>query len=229
AAGIAAPLLLTLARCLQGLSAGGEYAGACTYLVEHCEPHKRARYASLLPAATFGSFALAAVLIFAIDTALSESAMIAYGWRIPFLVAAPLGIVAFYLRHRLHESPVFQQIASDQKKEHSPVRTSLARQWSPMLRLGGFITLTAVSFYTFSTYMTTFLINQVGLHSDTVLLSNVIALTLATLMAPVIGRICDRVGRRRTMFAACVALGGLAIPAYLVAQVASLEMAILAQ
>jgi MHS family proline/betaine transporter-like MFS transporter len=86
-----------------------------------------------------------------------------------------------------------------------------------MLILGGYISLTALSFYIFSTYMTTFLREVVQLESVPVLASNVIALTLAALLAPLVGRLCDRIGRRKTMFLSAILLGTTAIPGYILA------------
>lgn len=229
AVGAWAALLLTLARCAQGFSAGGEYAGAVTYLIEHAPDDQRARYASLLPAATFGSFALAAALSWALAAGLSDAAMHSWGWRVTFLVAAPMGYVAFYIRRRLDESPAFQQIMESDSGAHPSLRLTVRTEWTRMLRLGGFIALTGLSFYTFSTYMTTFLREVVHLPSDLVLMSNVIALVAATAMAPVIGRISDRVGRRPTMIAAAVLLGGLAAPSYVLAGAGGIGRALLAQ
>ncbi|GAB4100646.1 MFS transporter [Sinomonas halotolerans] len=218
AIGVAAPILLTLARSVQGLSAGGEYAGAVAYVIEHAPADQRSRYSSWMPAATFGSFSAAALLCWALTAGLGSAAMNDWGWRIPFLVAAPLGIVAFYIRRRLDESPVFQEAMEAQRgKEHSPLRRTLAVQWRPMLILGGYIALTALSFYTFSTYMTTFLKEVVKMPADLVLFSNVLALAFAAALAPVLGRVCDRIGRRRTMTASSLLLGILAVPAYLLA------------
>src|ERR1700676_3034590 len=84
-----APLLLTVIRCVQGFSAGGEYAGACAYVMEHAPQHKRARYGSFVPVSTFSSFATAAVVAYALDASLSAHAMSTWGWRVPFLAAAP--------------------------------------------------------------------------------------------------------------------------------------------
>ncbi|MDQ2801483.1 MAG: MFS transporter, partial [Pseudomonadota bacterium] len=156
-------------------------------------------------------------------------AMANWGWRVPFLAAAPMGLVGVYIRSKLEESPVFQVATHDPHPEHIGVRVTLRRQWKSMVRLGGFISLTAVSFNTFSTYMTTFFRMVVGMHSDTVFLSNFIALVSATAMAPIIGRICDRIGRRPTMVAASLCLGGLAVPAYLVAGIGTLGAAVAAQ
>lgn len=215
--GIWAAVLLTLARCLQGLSAGGEYAGAVTYVIEHAPSHQRARWGSAMPTATFSAFAAAAALSFLLSAGLGEAAMNEWGWRIPFLVAAPLGLIAFWIRRRLQESPLFQEVQdAPEQAVHVPLRTTLREQARPMLILGGYISLTALSFYIFSTYMTTFLREVVGLDATPVLLSNVIALSCAAVLAPFIGVICDRVGRRRTMFASAALLALTAVPGYMI-------------
>ncbi len=227
--GIWAPILLTLARCLQGFSAGGEYAGAVTYVIEHAPAEERSRYSSWMPAATFASFALAALISYLLTVSLSTEAMNGWGWRVPFLLAAPLGLVALYIRSRLDESPLFQAVLDGPEAPHTPLGETMREQWVPMVRLGAYISLTALSFYIFSTYMTTFLRSVVGMAPDHVLLSNVLALTLAAVMAPFLGRICDRIGRRPTMIASALLLGGLAVPAYLVASNGTLGSALAAQ
>lgn len=228
AIGITAPILLALARCVQGVSAGGEYAGACTYLIEHVKSGHRARSASWLPAATFAAFAAAALLAFLLELLIPEAAMAEWGWRIPFLIAVPLGFIGFFIRRRLSESPAFQELGTD-THEHSPLGEALRTQISTMVRLGGFIMLTALSFYLFSTYMTTFLKVTVGMNSDVVLATNVFALLASVAAAPAIGRLCDRVGRRRTMFAAAGSLALLTVPGYALAATGSFGGALLGQ
>lgn len=229
AIGIWAAVLLTLARCVQGLSAGGEYAGAVTYVIEHSPDDQRSRHSSWVPASTFASFAVAALLVYLLTANLAPEQMNAWGWRIPFILAGPLGLVAFYIRSRLDESPIFAAIEESGQTEHTPLLHTLATQWRPMTILGGYISLTALSFYTFSTYMTTFLREVVGLPPAQVLLSNVLALAAAAAMAPFIGRICDRIGRRRTMLASVLLLGVLAVPAYRLAMVGGLGPSLTAQ
>lgn len=228
--GIWAAVLLTLARCLQGLSAGGEYAGAVTYVIEHAPSNERARWGSAMPTATFSAFAAAAALSFGLSAGLGQEAMDDWGWRIPFLIAAPLGLIAFWIRRHLDESPLFQDIKDSQEAvQHAPLRETLKIQWREMMILGGYISLTALSFYIFSTYMTTFLRQVVGLEATPVLLSNVIALTLAAVLAPFLGRLCDRIGRRRTMFLSAILLGLTAVPGYLVASNGSFAGALTGQ
>lgn len=228
AIGITAPVLLAVARCVQGISAGGEYAGACTYLIEHVEPGHRARRASWLPAATFAAFAAAALLAFLLELLIPAAAMADWGWRIPFLVAVPLGLVGFFIRRGLDETPAFREISAD-RRDHSPLGEALRTQASTMVLLGGFIMLTALSFYLFTTYMTTFLEVTVGMDADSVLATNVVALSAAVVAAPAIGRLSDRIGRRRTMFGAAGSLALLTVPGYALAATGSLGGALLGQ
>ena len=228
--GIAAPLLLTLARCIQGFSAGGEYAGAVTYVIEHAPQDQRSRYSSWMPAATFASFALAALLSYLMEALLPHADVLAWGWRIPFLAAAPMGLVAMYIRRRLDESPIFQRALADRHETgHPPIGQVLSGHGRTMFLLGAYISLTALSFYIFSTYMSTFLQVVVHIPGKQVFLTSVVALAFAAAMAPPLGRLCDRIGRRATMMLSAALLGLLAGPAYLLASQGGLENALLAQ
>ena len=155
--GIWAPILLTLIRCAQGFSAGGEYAGACAYVMEHSPRDRRGRYGSFVPVSTFLAFASAALTAWGLERLLGAAAMADWGWRIPFLAAAPLGLIGLYLRLKLDETPAFQALEADHEVSHSPLGETLRLQGRSILRLGAFISLTALSFYMFTTYFSTYL------------------------------------------------------------------------
>lgn len=228
--GVWAAVLLALARCVQGFSAGGEYAGATIYAVEHSPDHRRARYSSAMSAATFVSFALAAGLGALLSLVLPPESMGEWGWRLLFLLSVPMGLVAFYIRSKLHESPEFEAMVEESANRPTPTLGEVvASQWRQMLRLGGFVMLTALSFYIFSTYMTSFLTQVVGLDQGQALLSSLIALLFATGLAPAVGRISDRIGRRLTMQIAAGLLAVLTIPAYMLAELGTLGSAVASQ
>lgn len=225
-----AAVLLVVARCLQGFSAGGEYAGATIYVVEHSPDAQRARYSCAMPAATFGSFALAAGLGALLSFVLPAEAMGAWGWRVLFLVSVPMGLVAFYIRSHLQESPEFQALQEEAAGRPAPGLMEVVRQQgSAMLRLGGFVMLTALSFYIYATYMTTFLTTVVGVAPHLTLLSSVLSLCFATALTPFVGRFSDRVGRRRTMQLSAALLAVLTVPAYLLAGQATFGTALASQ
>lgn len=197
--GIMAPILLTLARCVQGFSAGGEYAGACAYVMEHAPPRKRAWYGSFITVSTFSAFAAAAAITFLLDFTLGQQQMREWGWRIPFLIAAPLGLVGIYLRVRMEETPAFRAARSENAGSHASLSETLGQQMGNILRLGAFIALTALSFYMFTTYFSTFLQLQGHLSRASALLVSFIALLFAAGLCPVAGALCDRMGRRKTV------------------------------
>jgi MHS family proline/betaine transporter-like MFS transporter len=226
AIGLWAPALLTLVRCVQGFSAGGEYAGACAYLMEHAPQHKRAWYGSFVPVSTFSAFACAAVLAYALESNLSSAAMSAWGWRLPFLIAAPLGIVGLYLRWRLDETPAFQAVEREDAVAHSPLSETLRSHGRTILCLGAFVSLTALSFYMFTTYFATYLQVAGGLDRASALLVSVIALLFAALICPLAGAFSDRVGRRMTILCTGLWLIAVVYPAFLLASSGALIAAI---
>ena len=214
AVGAFAPLLLTVIRCVQGFSAGGEYAGACAYVMEHAPQHKRARYGSFVPVSTFSSFATAAVVAYALDASLSANAMSAWGWRVPFLAAAPIGLIGLYLRMNLNETPAFRALEGEHDVAHAPLRDTLRTQAGGILKLGAFISVTALSFYMFTTYFATYLQVAGGLNRATSLLITVIALLFAAALCPLAGLYSDFVGRKKTIVTACVMLIVMVYPSF---------------
>lgn len=220
--GLFAPLLLAVARCVQGFSAGGEYAGACAFVMEHAPTEQKARYGSFVPVSTFMAFASAAGIVFGLGLLLSEAQMQAWGWRIPFLVAAPLGLIGLYMRMHLDESPAFRALAAAPQASHSPLKETLQGHGRTIVCLSAFISATALSFYSFTTYLTTYMQVVGGASRTTALLASLMALVFAALLCPVVGRYSDWVGRRRTILTACVSLIVAVYPAFMLAGSGSL-------
>ncbi|MEX3957712.1 MFS transporter [Trinickia sp. EG282A] len=209
-----APLLLTIIRCVQGFSAGGEYAGACAYVMEHAPRRRRAFFGSFVPVSTFSSFASAAVVAYALESSLSSAAMVDWGWRIPFLIAAPIGLIGVYLRVSLHETPAFRALEGRKEVAHAPLMETLHSQSWNILKLGAFISVTALSFYTFTTYFATYLQVVGHLSRGTSLLVTVLALCFAAALCPLAGLFSDLVGRRMTVASTCVFIIASVYPAF---------------
>ncbi|MGN6667206.1 MAG: MFS transporter, partial [Trinickia sp.] len=209
-----APLLLTVVRCLQGFSAGGEYAGACAYVMEHAPRQRRAFFGSFVPVSTFSSFACAAVVAYLLESSLSSASMVAWGWRIPFLIAAPVGLVGVYLRVNLGETPAFKALEGKHEIAHAPLAETLRSQSRNMLKLGAFISVTALSFYTFTTYFATYLQVAGHLSRPAALLVTVLALCFAAAFCPFAGLFSDRVGRRMTIATTGVVIIASVYPAF---------------
>jgi MFS transporter, MHS family, proline/betaine transporter len=194
-----APLLLTVIRCVQGFSAGGEYAGACAYVMEHAPRKRRAFFGSFVPVSTFSSFACAAVVAYALESSLSSASMVEWGWRVPFLIAAPVGLIGVYLRMNLHETPAFKALEGNHDVAHAPLMETLRSQSLSILKLGAFVSVTALSFYTFTTYFATYLQVAGHLSRPTSLLVTVLALFFAAAICPLAGLFSDKIGRRATI------------------------------
>lgn len=227
AIGVTAPILLTIIRCAQGFSAGGEYAGACAYLMEHAPHDQRAWYGSFVPVSTFSAFAAAAVVAYALEASLSAQAMGSWGWRLPFLIAAPLGLVGLYLRWKLDETPAFQAVTQEHAVAHSPLKETLRNHGSAICCLGAFVSLTALSFYMFTTYFATYLQVAGGLSRATALLVSLLALLFAAAICPLAGAFSDRVGRRATVVTACVLLMVVVFPSFQMASSGSFAASII--
>jgi len=125
-AGLLAPLLLLLLRCLQGMALGGEYGGAAIYVAEHAPPGKRGLYTSFIQIAAPVGFLLCLVVVLACRHAMSAEDFEAWGWRLPFLVSLVLLAVSIYIRLKLAESPVFQAMKEAGTTSKNPIIESLA-------------------------------------------------------------------------------------------------------
>ncbi|HSL35863.1 MAG TPA: MFS transporter, partial [Arthrobacter sp.] len=118
--GIWAPILLLIIRVAQGFSASGEYAGASAFLVEYAPANRRGLYAAVVPASTAAGLLLGSLLAGLLTTLLSTDAMQSWGWRLPFLLAAPMGLIGRYIRTKLEDTPVFRELAAEDQAIKAP-------------------------------------------------------------------------------------------------------------
>jgi MHS family proline/betaine transporter-like MFS transporter len=212
--GVAAPVLLLLARLVQGFSTGGEYGGAATFIAEYAPDRRRGFFGSFLEFGTLAGTAAGAGLATAVQLGLDEEALHSWGWRIPFLVAGPLGLVGLYLRTRLEDTPAFRDARARGQTARAPFRETLRTVWPQILNLIGFVVLLNVAVYTLLTYLPTYLTDILGI-SDTEALLVLIGVMLAmlVLVAPV-GALSDRVGRKPLLLASAVGFLVLSWPAF---------------
>jgi MHS family proline/betaine transporter-like MFS transporter len=220
AIGLAAPALLLLLRIVQSFSAAGEYAGAGIYIAEFAPARNRGFLTGAVPMAASGGFLLASLMSTVLYSSLSTDSMESWGWRIPFLVAGPLGAIGLYLRYRLEETPLFRAAAEAQAQktirtiaEDSTTRATGRRQdVLSMFRMLMVMALNAGGYYLLLGYVPTFLVEEAGMsqaQSSTVV---TISLVIYTLMIPFSAALSDRIGRRRSLLIACVGLLIIAYP-----------------
>lgn len=122
--GFWAPTLLVVLRMIQGFSTGGEYGGAATFMAEYAPDSKRGWCGSFLEFGTLAGFSAGALLMLGFSLALGDEAMHAWGWRIPFLVAAPMGLIGLYLRSRMEDTPVFREASAQAAAHAAPTSPS---------------------------------------------------------------------------------------------------------
>jgi MHS family proline/betaine transporter-like MFS transporter len=223
--GVWAPLLLLLARLVQGFSTGGEYGSAMTFIAEHAPDRRRGFLTAWLEFGTLAGIVLGALLVAGLTAVLSHRDLVSWGWRIPFLVTAPLAFVGLYLRLRLAETPVFERM---ERPAEQGVRAEFGRVFvqerRSLLVCVGLVLAWNVSSYMLPAYLPSYLSADVGLGPTTALL--VVVATLAVLMALVtfVGRLSDRFGRRPVLMAGCLLLAAGGMPAFLLIRTGALGL-----
>lgn len=216
--GIAAPILLYLLRIIQGFSTGGEYGGAATFMAEYAPDRRRGFYGSFLEFGTLAGFNGGALLMLGLITFLGTDSMNSWGWRIPFLIAGPLGLIGMYLRSRMEDTPVFRELEEKTEAAEESAGTKLKEvmtdYFPQVLKLFGLVIALNVVNYTLLSYMPTYLQNTIDLDEQGALIVPIIGQLLMMVVLPFVGALSDRVGRKPVWLVSLVGLTVLAIPLY---------------
>jgi MHS family alpha-ketoglutarate permease-like MFS transporter len=193
--GIAAPVVLGVARIIQGLSLGGEYGASATYLTEVATEKHRGFYVSFHYVTLIGG-QLCAILVLLIlqQVFLTPEQMRAWGWRIPFVIGAVLAIIALLMRRNLHETDAFIE-ANKSEKRQSSIK-SLVRYPRQILIVLGLTAGGTTAFYTYTTYMQKFLKLSVGLSDNQTTIVSAGSLIFALCLQPIYGALSDKIGRK---------------------------------
>ena len=229
--GVWAPVLLICLKLVQGFSTGGEYAGATTFITEYAPDKKRGFYAALLDWGSYMGNALGAGLVTVLMIVLPKDVMSQWGWRIPFLVALPMGGIALYLRTRIEDTPAFRgaraEVDDEEPADLAAVETDIMRPEGPlgvgdMVRTYWRELLTAIVLvagantvgYALTSYMPTYLTATLHYDAEHGPLLTLPILVLVAFLVPAIGWISDHVGRRPVLFSAAVSVIVLSVPAF---------------
>ncbi|KPA88443.1 arabinose efflux permease family protein [Pseudomonas asplenii] len=196
--GIGAPILLVVARLMQGLSVGGEYGTSATYLSEMATRQSRGFYSSFQYVTLISGQLIALAVLIVLQQVLSVEQLQDWGWRIPFGIGALSAVVALYLRRGMEETESF--VKKKEKPKESLMRT-LLRHPKELLTVVGLTMGGTLAFYTYTTYMQKYLVNTVGMSiSDSTTISAA-TLFLFMCLQPVVGALSDKVGRRPILIA----------------------------
>ncbi|WP_171070450.1 MFS transporter [Methylobacterium terricola] len=211
--GILAPIMVIIARLVQGFSAGGEYQAATVYIVENAKPGRITFYSSLNYVSIGFSILLATGVAALITNTIPEPALSTWGWRIPFICASLFSIYGFYVRLKLPSTDSFDKVKSDGKINRQPVRTVLANYPRQCLLMFGIASYTVI-YYLWLVYLPTFANLVGGLPLSQGFIGGTISLAVFCVLLPVWGLLADKIGRRTVLIAACLLLGALCVPLY---------------
>ncbi|MBT2515405.1 MFS transporter [Arthrobacter sp. ISL-30] len=231
--GIWAAALLVLLKLVQGFSTGGEYAGATTFVSEYAPDKRRGFFASFLDMGSYIGFALGAALVSVLQLTLGQSAMEEWGWRLPFLIAGPLGLIAVYFRNKIEESPQFQATldaqeamaadaaASDDAVAKGPIGIVKA-YWRQILLAMILAAAANTVGYALTSYMPTYLTDSKGYDPIHGTLLTIPVLVVMSLCIPLTGRLSDRIGRRPVLWIGAGSAVAFAVPAFMLIGIGNL-------
>ena len=216
--GFWAPALLLLIRLVQGFSASGEYAGASAFLAEYAPDGKRGFYTSIVPASTAAGLLFGAVFVAAMHAWMSVENLHDWGWRLPFLLAAPFGLVGRYIRIHLQDSPKFlemeKRLEAKECATHAPIRELLTVHRRSVMIGIGVTCLNAVAFYLLLSYMPTYLSTEMGMSNRDSFIASTVSLATYIGLIFLMGKLSDRYGRKTMLVAASVLFLVLTLPLF---------------
>lgn len=212
--GIAAPVILTLARLVQGISVGGEYGGATSFISEYAPANRRGLYTGW-QTFTIGLALLVGGSVASLLTAvLSSEALHSWGWRLPFLAGVPLGFVGLYLRLKLEETPHFANVKKTAEVVHAPLLAGLRQEWRAVLIGMGLIAAPSACIYIYYIYSPTYLSVVRGFSLAEAQRANLYSLIFYCCLLPGFAWLSDIVGRRPLMIVSTLAIALITYPAF---------------
>lgn len=214
AIGLGATLLLVLTRSLQGLAAGGELGGAASFVAERSPDKKRGLLCATTQMGALAGSLLASVTITILNLVIGTESMTDWGWRIPFLIAIPLGLIGLWIRNGLEESQEFKAIEKKQARK-APVLDLFRTHPQTLLRVIGLSILLFSAYYIAYVYVNIHMQTVVGLSANFAYMSTSITLLISVIAMPMFGALSDRVGRKPVFLGATIAAIVLAVPAFL--------------
>ncbi|XAS72543.1 MFS transporter [Micrococcaceae bacterium Sec5.1] len=224
--GIWAAALLVILKLVQGFSTGGEYAGATTFVSEYAPDKRRGFFASFLDMGSYIGFALGAALVSVLQLTLGQAAMEEWGWRLPFLIAGPLGLIAVYFRSKIEESPQFQAtldaqeaIAKDAAAQDADVAkgpVGIIKAYWRQIVLAMILAAAANTVgYALTSYMPTYLTDSKGYDPVHGTLLTIPVLVIMALCIPLTGKLSDRIGRRPVLWIGAGSTIVFSVPAFM--------------
>src|SRR5262249_37097392 len=206
--GLLAPLLLVVARLMQGFSAGGEWGGSTAYIVEWAPQGRRGWFGSFQQTSVGAGLLMGSGVAALLNMILTQNEMNEWGWRVPFLLGGILGPVGLYMRRKIEETPAYESAVRE------AAAAAPASGFGLAARAFGFTIVWTVCFYVLLNYMPTYTQKYLNLPPSTALWSNTIGLLVLLACIPLMGRLSDWVGRKLLLLACCLAFVVLPYPVF---------------
>lgn len=204
AIGLAAPIILTLIRLVQGFSLGGEFSGCIAYIVEHSEPEQRGFAGSASFISMCAGMLLGLLTANGFSYFMEPSELVAWGWRIPFIAGLFIGIIGFYIRRNLSESPIYKAAKESGGLSPFPLYEILTKYWLQLVvAMGIYVTVTA-PFYTATVFIENFM-QVLGYTSAQSSLVGSLILIIMMIGFPISAYVSDRIGRRPVLISGVIA------------------------
>lgn len=223
--GFWSPLLLTVLRLVQGFAVSGELNGATAFLIEHAPQNRRALAGSLAMCSAFIGILTASVLATTVTIVVSKPHLMAWGWRIPFVLAAILGLIGLWLRLRVTETPKFSELTDHDRILH----TVFIQYWRPLCRIVFLTSVMGVANYFFIAYFTTFMVKTLQFPLAEAMLINLVSMIGLVILLPLSGLLADKVGRKPVFCAGVIAMLLAAYPVFWLLTLQSWQMVLLAE
>jgi MHS family proline/betaine transporter-like MFS transporter len=225
--GILAPILLVLLRMLQGFSTGGEIGGAAAYIREWAEPERRSLYVSMIPSIAQLGKGLAAGLAALAAAAMPAAAMADWGWRIPFLLALPLGILCLILRLKIEDSPEFTAIKTKDSTSEKPFREVLSKYPKALAKVTTISLVQNLGTYIGTVFVAVYFSEVLGFKKSEAATIVLIAVLFAAFLIPFAGQLGDRIGGRKVLIWSYLAYAVISIPSFALMNQHSFGLALL--
>ncbi|MFD4956105.1 MULTISPECIES: glycine betaine/L-proline transporter ProP [unclassified Streptomyces] len=232
--GFWAPFLLILFRLVQGFSTGGEYGGASTFIAEYAPDRRRGFFGSFLELGTLAGYIGAAGLVTLLTALLGNAGMDSWGWRVPFLVAGPIGLIGLYLRLRLDETPAFRKLEDDSVHRASEAASTVEatargdltkifrNHWPTLVLCVCLVGAYNITDYMLLSYMPTYLSDRMGYSETHGLLILIATMVVLMLLINQVGKLSDRLGRKPVLMTGMLGFLLLSVPAFLLVEQGSL-------
>lgn len=215
--GIAAPILLTVLRLLQGLATGGEFGSSLTFIAEYGTPNNRAFLVSWQPFSVGCGLLVGSAAGLLITTVLPEAALYDWGWRIPFICGILIAIYGVHMRKNVPDSPEFLKMkeeTNEAEEPHTPVKDLFLLYKKPILTVMGLLVGSSATYYLLITYMPTYISQFMHTSLSSAFVVNTSVITINLLLCPIVGKLIDKVGRRKCLIIGCLGFLILSYPVF---------------